>query len=400
MATKASYRYQLVTLPPPDDVVCPICLDIVVEPHQLTCCGQHLCEGCGQELKDPNFSCPLCREESYEISRDKYFERKILNHIQVYCSEKDEGCPMQGELGEMLSHMRDCEYKEEECPLNCGRSYQHRHLKGHTSNDCPRRPHQCEYCGYESTYTDVTDVHMPLCDKAQQIIRRDKQIREKDQQIQERDAQIKEMDNKLKEKDQEIREKDQQIQEMNEQIREKDQQIIENLQEKDEKFKLLEQKINILLISHNVNMHYINMEGFADKKRREVCWFSLPYYLHGYKMCFEVDLQSNYSKEYKSRYLRIDHYLMRGTIDHTLEWPFRGKVIVQVVNQAVAVRGNNSYNYEYDYSKAASNGDRVVDDDRGAFFETTSRKHLAMSELSFKRYLVDDTLKFIVTLCS
>ena len=160
-ALKASYRYQLVTLPPPDDVVCPICLDIVVEPHQLTCCGQHLCKGCGQDLT----KCPLCRDTSYQIMPDRYFERKTLNHLQIRCEKCDEGCEWEGELGGVAEHIATCPYVEEDCPYQCDAKCMRKSMDNHKLV-CPRRPHQCEYCGYESTYTDVTDVHMPLCDKA------------------------------------------------------------------------------------------------------------------------------------------------------------------------------------------------------------------------------------------
>ena len=59
MAAK-DYKYQFVS-PPPDDVICPLCLDIVEEPHQFTCCGNHVCKKCGDKLKQQATTpqCPI-----------------------------------------------------------------------------------------------------------------------------------------------------------------------------------------------------------------------------------------------------------------------------------------------------------------------------------------------------
>ena len=40
--TVSDYKYLFLN-PPPDDVICPLCLDIVEEPHHFTCCGQYIC---------------------------------------------------------------------------------------------------------------------------------------------------------------------------------------------------------------------------------------------------------------------------------------------------------------------------------------------------------------------
>lgn len=30
--------------PPPDTLMCPICLSVLYEPHLLSCCGTHICQ--------------------------------------------------------------------------------------------------------------------------------------------------------------------------------------------------------------------------------------------------------------------------------------------------------------------------------------------------------------------
>ena len=44
---------------PGDDFKCPICLDILQEPHLTTCCGNHhLCKVCMDTMKKSNGKCP------------------------------------------------------------------------------------------------------------------------------------------------------------------------------------------------------------------------------------------------------------------------------------------------------------------------------------------------------
>lgn len=48
----------------PEDVICPVCLDLLHEPFQVEPCGHIFCEPCLRRLgqKNPmNCSCPLCR---------------------------------------------------------------------------------------------------------------------------------------------------------------------------------------------------------------------------------------------------------------------------------------------------------------------------------------------------
>ena len=53
----------------PEDVICPVCLDLLHEPFQVEPCGHIFCEPCLRRLgqKNPmNCSCPLCRCVIYE----------------------------------------------------------------------------------------------------------------------------------------------------------------------------------------------------------------------------------------------------------------------------------------------------------------------------------------------
>jgi len=77
----------------------------------------------------------------------------------------------------------------------------------------------------------------------------------------------------------------------------------------------------------------IKMTKFAEMKRGNIQWYSLPFYTHqrGYKMCLSVC--ANGWGPGKDRYVSVYAYLMRGEFDDHLKWPFRGHVVIQLCNQ-------------------------------------------------------------------
>ena len=156
------YKYQFVS-PPPDDVICPVCLDIVEEPYQFTCCGQHVCRICRnkliQQVTTPQ--CPMCRHNKCITSPDKYFERNVLNNLWIWCTE---GCGQKVKLGQLKNHLQQCPCIQEDCPYGCGQQYQRQHMRKH-KGECPKRPFDCRYCGYQSTHEVIVNEHHPVCDK-------------------------------------------------------------------------------------------------------------------------------------------------------------------------------------------------------------------------------------------
>ena len=304
MAAK-DYKYQFVS-PPPDDVICPLCLDIVEEPHQLTCCGHHICKKCveNHRKRASSLQCPMCRHNKYGTVHDKYFERNGLNKLTIWCTK---GCGQKVELGQLKKHFTQCLCVQEDCPYGCGQQYQRQFIEEHKEK-CSKRPFICGYCKYQSTYEVIVNEHYPVCDKypiicpnecsgdeiergmlqdhldkcpfqvvecefsyvgCQEKVRRcdlaqhlsdngihhsalsskmiyeslQKMMEEKDRQLQEKEAQIAEKDRELKEV---IQEKDRQLQEKDKQLQEKDRQLQEKVKQLQEKETQLVKKDNEL----------------------------------------------------------------------------------------------------------------------------------------------------------
>ena len=155
----------------PEDIECPVCLNILTDPHQVTCCGNNFCKSCIERVKAGDGACPMCKEKNYQSFVDKKCLR-IINGLQVYCSNQKEGCQWKGELKSLSTHTNrgkregECLYQEVKCRYKeCGSKGQRRHLGQHEENRCPQRPFKCAHCNTEGTYHFITKEHVKICSK-------------------------------------------------------------------------------------------------------------------------------------------------------------------------------------------------------------------------------------------
>ena len=258
-----------------------------------------------------------------------------------------------------------------------------------------------------------------LREKDRQLQEKDGQLQEKDRQLQEKDRQLQEKDVRLQGKDRQLlvkdlllKEKDKRLQEKDLQLQEKDDQLkdmIKQLQVKNMKLDDLSRKLEHVecVVAHihdkvcdDVVLSY-TMTGFKQIKdnkdqwfgRKQ--WFSPPYFTHinGYKMCFEVDLKGIFEKS-----LYIYSYMMRGPYDNHLQWPFKGKVIVRLLNQC---DDGDQYHYDYVfYYKYSDKGERVTSGELGDYLSSQTSQ-LPLDQLGYNpntncEYLKNDCLKFVV----
>ena len=161
--------------PPPSEYVqseCPVCLQIIREPHQVTCCGKKFCKACIKHIKANKKLCPTCNEE-FSSFADKGLKQSLYS-LKVHCGHQKDGCEWTGELRQLDEHLNTdplpekqldgCQFVEINCIYNCGDQLQRRYIQNHQIKDCPKRPFGCEHChDYKSTYDDVTNNHWPVC---------------------------------------------------------------------------------------------------------------------------------------------------------------------------------------------------------------------------------------------
>ncbi len=96
---------------------------------------------------------------------DKKQQRRVLD-LKIYCDKKADDCDWVGGLGELQQHLGEkCLFVSVDCPYNCGEAFERRFLTVHKTNDCPKRPHSCDYCLLKGTYQEIQDDHLPVCPK-------------------------------------------------------------------------------------------------------------------------------------------------------------------------------------------------------------------------------------------
>ena len=174
---RGGYECEFVELPPKAvQCECPVCLLVLREPHQVTCCGYSFCATCVKRVQEDKKCCPTCNETDFNVFPDKRLKRS-LNEYRVYCCLRGEGCDWVGELGELDRHLNlqpppekllvGCQFSEVDCTY-CVQPFQRRYVQAHQSDDCPKRPYACQHCNkyavtFKATYEEVTQNHWPVC---------------------------------------------------------------------------------------------------------------------------------------------------------------------------------------------------------------------------------------------
>ena len=141
---------------PSEEYFCPVTFELLTDPVQTSCCGNHLTRTVADKLTADGKPCPVCKEQPLNSTYDKYFKRKVMG-LKVYCKNKSAGCEWKGELGELDNHLNlwsvkgECDFVSLHCPLKCGQSLQRHDLENHQSKVCVKRPFSCQYCNHKST---------------------------------------------------------------------------------------------------------------------------------------------------------------------------------------------------------------------------------------------------------
>ena len=118
--------------PPPPDFYCPVTFELLVDPHQTECCGNHISSQVADRLKAEGKPCPVCKEAIFNTHTDKHYRRRVLD-LRVCCPH--EGCNWVGEVRYHKSHVEEC----------------------------PKRSWSCQYCDYSCTHDEGESVHWPEC---------------------------------------------------------------------------------------------------------------------------------------------------------------------------------------------------------------------------------------------
>ena len=311
--------------------MCPITHELLLEPHMTMCCGVHISQSAVKSSKQP---CTQCDEEELATRLDKSFQREVKS-LEVWCKNRDMGCHWKGELGYLEAHLKSpnplsgCIFECMPCS-DCGQSVQKCNMDEHKLEKCQRRPLDCDYCDYSSSYDEVM-AHQSKC--GSRLVPCPNGCGRENVQHQELKLHL---DNcplqvvqckysregcsaKMPNKDM----ADHLMTNMDQHmfmIKQKFETEIEHL-------KCIQSSIQYLpQIVPELTIYY-------TKEKETTSWFSPPFYTHngGYRMCLRVDVAGfdNGTGTDVSAYI----HLMRGIFDGGLKFPFQGEVTVQLVNQ-------------------------------------------------------------------
>ena len=413
---------------------CPVCLLVLREPYQGTCCGYDFCRVCIERVRADNKPCPCCNERGFDCFEDKRLKRS-LNNFKVHCTNKKQGCQWVGELGGLENHLNSnpsqdkqlegCQFTEVHC-LHCTELYQCSNVEVHQNDECIKRPFSCEYCkNHNSTFEDVTTNHWPVCGSypvqcpnkcsSETIERRnidshvtkvcpltivdcdfkyvgcEVRLLRKDLPTHLTESLVPHVSlqtNQLMDLEKKNKRFEQQVEKLMEDHNlyiDTSQSMIGKLQQQVEK---LTRDLNVYEIGIPLCPVEITMTDFEQHKKQ---WYSPSFYTHpkGYKLslCVVAEGHGTGANTHVSVYL----YLMKGEYDKQLKWPLRGKFIFELLSQDGDGRHSMALNFD---NAPDANRNRVVDRERakeGWGFPT----FIPHAELK-PTYLQNDCLKFCI----
>lgn len=329
---------------------CPVCLLILREPYQATCCGYSFCRVCIERIKLRNIPCPCCKAGEFDHYPNKGLQRSLYE-FKAKCVNKDQGCEWVGELGQLDNHLNSkptedkqlqgCQFVEIQCRY-CSELYQRHSIEAHQNEQCPKRSFSCDYCGdFESTYEDVTTNHWPVCSKylvpcpnncgetlQHQIV---ESHTANECPLTAIECTFKHVGCKVKlpRKDMPAHLTESIVSHMSlhvasfELLKEENEQLKKQVARLEQDVQMLKTEsvpINVELVMPNVDQY----------KRNDEVWISPPFYTHphGYKMCLKV--YANGQDEAKGTHLSAYIYVLQGEYDSILTWPFDGTLKLSV----------------------------------------------------------------------
>ena len=450
---RVGYDCEFVERPPKAvQCECPVCLLVLREPHQVTCCGYSFCVTCVKCVQEDKRCCPTCNEADFAIFPDKHLKRS-LNEYPVYCCQRGEGCDWVGELGELDRHLNlqpppekllvGCQFSEVDCTY-CVQPFQCRYVQAHQSDDCPKRLYECLHCNkyavtFQATYEEVTQNHWPVCpffplscpnhcelvlqrQEVEHHVSRDCPLTLVQCEFQMVGCEVRlprrDMPSHISENltghvllQQKMliqlqatvtsqQAKLTQYEHENQELREALTASERKLQMQETTLGEQQHVLEILSCTGTLPFEF-TMTSFEKHKRASDEWCSPPFYTHthGYRMCIKVFVNGI---DYHERgQLSMFSFLMRGDFDDDLQWPFEGAITIQLLNQLQDTNHHTeilSFTYSDDFVglqrvTSGETGERAC----GGVHAFLSHTQLVLNTDRNCQFLKDNQLKFKVS---
>ena len=396
-----------------EETKCPVCLEIMKNPV-ITSCDHLFCENC---IKDQP-TCPTCCN-TFTTTPDRGSVR-IVKAFKVKCPNSVEGCEWQGDLGDAEEHLKEkCQHQKVECPNGCGEMMKRKTIQLHTQNDCTHRPYKCPHCNHKGVYKDVTTLHyttcggFPLCcpTECRRVIKRRNMKSHLSTECPEEYISCKYVmfgcDTAVKRREKETHFSDDTFH------------LKKSMESQLAMFKCLgsffqsparQPDVTSLPLSfrpwlQNTPTCYprppwvVKLERFEEKKRNDEIWFSDPVYSHfgGYKMCLRVF--PNGCSSSKGTHISAFVCLMKGDNDDNLNFPFKGRIVVSLLNQLEDKNHHTREPWSPEHNIPEEYRGRVTRGERGSgwgYHDLIPHNDLNYNSDKNRQYLKNDCLFFKV----
>ena len=314
-------------------VECGICYGLLLQPHLTECCGHHFCRDCFNKVSKQKKPCPLCSSPKFNTMFDKSLAR-LISGLKVYCTHKSKGCEWKGEVKALEDHQKkgeavgECKYTPVTCANQCGSKIDRHLLKQHQDQFCPKKPN---FNAVEASrrISELGEENKSLSQTVENLSRLNSinkhEISTLKLQLEACCADLNALKQALKEfaKGGKLK-------------------IPDSCLSTATPDTLLlpppvPSQVTLSDPSTEISLRIVPYEfKFGNYERRSKSsemWMSRPFYTHagGYKMCVRVTAGGSGNGE--TTHLSVHLYLMKGEYDHMLKWPFRGSIIIRLINQ-------------------------------------------------------------------
>ena len=377
------YDYEFVAPGPSDDQMCPICHLVARKACQANCCGKIFCKGCIEILRQYSneFKCPICRRRlGKRYFKDKRMEREI-SHLQIYCTNKNEGCSWQGNLKDIDTHIKACSNQKVTCD-KCDDVMQRHQLEFHNSDECLQRYYKCPHCEAVGIYILMIFSHLEECPDLV-LTCPNEGCKDKIKRREMGSHQQKCPKEVIKCPYHDIGcETEMKREKMDEHMETNTQAHLQNAVKK-----IREQQQTVIKFS-----------DYSKHKRYEDSWSSSGFYTSagGYKLRLCLDASGN--GDGKGTHVSCFVNLMPGEYDDILEWPFQGEVTVELLNQ---LKDKNHYKRVFPFNDNTSDKHttkkKKVDTTALGYPQFIPHTDLGLNSSTNTQYLMNDTFYFRVS---
>ena len=336
--------------------------------------------------------------------------------LKVKCDNLTNGCQWEGELYSIDQHLKKCDHTILLCPNKCESNQeitklQRRQLEQHVASECPRRQYKCPHCQEEGEYEERVSMHLERCPRVtvecpneecgERVLRCDLERHRSECEFQRTPCKFARLgcEMELAKRELKVHEEDTQLHLQN--TKEKVLELMDQLERQEKRYtdqlKQQEEKINSLTATPHKKAITFELAKFKKYKVGNKPFHSPSFYSSskGYRFCISVNANGLDGGE--GTHVSVYAHLEKGESDHTLRWPFRGSLTIELLNQ---LEDKNHKQYIIKFPQDEEVSGRVIGVGRGRGWGTThfiAHRHLGHKARKNCQYLRDNKLVFRVS---